>query len=137
MLPLPGGGWTGAASQPKVTIVSSPVIPVSEVTPANLIGAKFVTCVRVHKHPSERQLTEHLQVSRPLVREALGERGIDNVQVRRGLFSRRVLPRDADGVFGNLPRRRVLTPRQPAEACLLLQGRRSRMAVSGQRRALA
>ena len=122
-----------------MTTVSLPVIPVFGATLADLIGVKFLTCVQVHKLPSERQLTE-FQVSRPLVREALRtlvERAVIEVQVGRALFPRRVLPSDAARPFGNLLRWQAVTPRQLVEACLLLEGRRSWMAVPGCRRALA
>lgn len=106
-------------------------MPISGSTLADLIEKTFVGDVPGHKLPSERQLAEHFEVGRPLVREALRtlvERGLIEVQVGRGIFVRRVRPADAARPVDNLLRRQAITPRQLVEARSMLEGEASQLA---------
>lgn len=96
-----------------------------------MIETTFVTGVAGQKLPSTRQLAEHFEVGRPLVREALRtlvERGVIEVHVGRGIFVRRVLPADAARPVDSLLRRQAITPRQLAEARSMLEGEAAQLA---------
>ena len=119
--------------EPIIKTMTLPVIPVSGATLADLIETKFVTGGPGQKLPSERQLAEHFEVGRPLVREALRtlvERRVIEVQVGRGIFVRRVLPSDAARPVDNLLRRQAITPRQLVEARSMLEGEASLLACA-------
>jgi GntR family transcriptional repressor for pyruvate dehydrogenase complex len=74
--------------------------------------------------PSERQLSEHYRVSRPVVREALRtlvERKLVEVQPGRGAFVRQVRLSDAAGRLESVFRRAQATARDVVEARTMLE----------------
>lgn len=76
------------------------------------------------KLPSERQLSDHYGVSRPIVREslrALVERHLVDVQPGRGAFVRHASATDVSDRMATLFRRRQTTPRDLSEARMMLE----------------
>ena len=107
--------------------------PVSGAVLARLVEETFVSGLPGQRLPSERQLAEHFEVGRPLVREALRtlvERGVIDVEVGRGIFVRRVQPVDAARPVDNLLRRQAVTPRQLVEARSTLEVEASQLACA-------
>jgi DNA-binding FadR family transcriptional regulator len=84
------------------------------------------------KLPSERQLAERFNVSRPIVREALrmlAERSLVEIRPGRGTFVRGMRATDAAGVLDSLYRRSRATPRDLVEARAMLESTAAALAA--------
>lgn len=84
------------------------------------------------KLPSERQLAERYNVSRPIVREALrmlAERSLVEIRPGRGTFVRGMRATDAAGVLDSLYRRSQATPRDLVEARTMLESTAAELAA--------
>jgi GntR family transcriptional repressor for pyruvate dehydrogenase complex len=86
-----------------------------------IVSGRFAPGARL---PSERQLAEELQVSRPIVREAmraLVERNLVEVLPGRGAFVRSSQPVDAANRFDTIYRLGNATPRDLVEARTMIE----------------
>lgn len=130
VLPVRPEAKTPPASRDKRHSTTNPQ-PIPGATLSEVIEKTFASGAPGQRLPSERQLAEHFDVGRPLVREALRtlvERGVVEVQVGRGIFVRRVQPADAARPVDNLLRRQSVTPRQLTEARSMLEVEAARLA---------